>query len=306
MHDHIIVTRDLTRRFEHVLAVNGLNLDVPVGSVYGFLGPNGAGKTTTIRMILGLVRPSRGRIELFGRPAKGALQELLGQIGVLVETPSYYPHLTGQENLQLVARLRQLPNSAVQQALAMVDLEKDGRRLVKHYSLGMIQRLGLAMALLGDPQLLILDEPTNGLDPAGMHEMRTLIRQLPAQYGITVLVSSHLLNEVEQVATHIGIIQHGSLVFQGHSDDLRSRFCETVRLTTDRPPQAQQLLGQLGWQVKAPCDHTLQVKANGAADVAVLVTQLVQAGLKIYHASLEKPSLEDIFLQLTHSEPTGG
>jgi ABC-2 type transport system ATP-binding protein len=283
-----------------VKAVAGLDLCVPEGSIYGFLGPNGAGKTTTIRMLLGLIRPTAGQIEVFGGPVNG---QALARIGALVETASFYPHLTGRENLALIAGLRRLPDREIQRVLNIVDLENAASRLVKHYSLGMCQRLGLAIALLGQPDLLILDEPTNGLDPAGIHEVRALIRDLPQQHGITVFVSSHLLNEVEQIASHISIVLAGTLVFQGTVNDLRARYAETITLITNYPERARDTLAHLGWKVSMECQPNgpdrLKVEANGAPDVALIIQQLVQAGTKIYHASLEKPSLEDIFLKIT-------
>jgi ABC-2 type transport system ATP-binding protein len=306
-HTCVIRTHQLERVFGArkqgpVKAVDGVDIHVPEGSIYGFLGPNGAGKTTTIRMLLGLIRPTAGQVEVFGRALD---RQALAHIGALVETPSFYPHLTGRENIALVAGLRRLPEREIDRALKVVDLEAAANRLVRHYSLGMCQRLGLGMALLGRPSLLILDEPTNGLDPAGIHEIRTLIRELPEQYGITVFVSSHLLNEVEQIASHIGIILNGRLIFQGLAEDLRAQYAETTTLLTDRPEQARETLARLGWQVSLDGSSNrvgaIKVDANGQADVALIIQQLVQAGTKIYHASLEKPSLEDIFLMLTTS-----
>jgi ABC-2 type transport system ATP-binding protein len=301
----IISTHELKRTFtsqkkETIQAVSGLDLHVPQGSIYGFLGPNGAGKTTTIRMLLGLIHPTAGQVTVFGKPLD---RQALNRIGALVETPSFYPHLTGRENLALIAGMRRLPEQEIPRVLKLVDLESSANRLVKHYSLGMCQRLGLAIALLGNPDLLILDEPTNGLDPAGIHEIRALIRELPQQYGITVFISSHLLNEVEQMASHIGIILRGKLIFEGTANDLRASYADTAALETDYPEHACETLAKMGWQVNLehPSDgpELLRVSANGPSDVAVMVQQLVQAGNRIYHASLEKPSLEDIFLKLT-------
>lgn len=289
-----------TRKNGLVNAVAGLDLCVPEGSIYGFLGPNGAGKTTTIRLLLGLIRPTAGQVEVFGGPVN---YQALARIGALVETASFYPHLTGRENLALIAGLRRLPDREIKRVLNIVDLENVASRLVKHYSLGMCQRLGLAMALLGQPNLLILDEPTNGLDPAGIHEVRALIRDLPQQHGITVFVSSHLLNEVEQIASHIGIVLAGTLVFQGTVNDLRARYAETTTLITDDPERARDALAHLGWKVSMERQPNgpdrLKVETNDAPDVALIIQQLVQVGTQIYHASLEKPSLEDIFLKIT-------
>jgi ABC-type multidrug transport system ATPase subunit len=197
MDKFIIETNDLTRRFGSVKAVDGVSLRVPPGSIYGFLGPNGAGKTTTIRMLLGLIRPNAGEVSLFGRSLSEQRLELLRRVGSLVESPSLYPHLTGWENLELIRRMVGGKPSEIEHALAVVRMEDAAHRLVREYSLGMRQRLGLAVALYGQPELLILDEPTNGLDPAGIHEMRELICSLPHE-GLTVFLSSHLLSEVDQ------------------------------------------------------------------------------------------------------------
>ncbi len=303
---YMIQTEGLTRRFGRVAAVEGLELAVPLGSIYGFLGPNGAGKTTTIRMLLGLIRPTAGRVRLFGQPLEGHATDLLARTGSLVETPAVYPHLTGRENLEVIRRLRGGTDAEVSHALAVVGLEDAAGRRAGTYSLGMIQRLGLAAALMGLPALLILDEPTNGLDPAGIHEVRELIRRLPREYGVTVFVSSHLLSEVEQMATHIGIIQAGRLVFQGTPDELRGRCQDHVILKVDRPEAAQEALRRAGWPVVHNGDHTLRVDANGEADAGLLTTQLVRGGHTVFHVELEQPSLENIYLQLTASPAAGG
>ncbi len=304
MPETIIHTINLQRAFNRKLVVNNLNLNVTEGCIYGFLGPNGAGKTTTIRMLLGLIRPTAGGVQIFGKPLDQHHRELLSTIGTLVETPSFYLHLTGKENLQLIAGMRRLPNAEVQRVLKIVDLEKDGNRLVRHYSLGMRQRLGLAIGLLGNPRLLILDEPTNGLDPAGIHEVRELIRQMPGSQGVTVFVSSHLLNEVEQIATHIAIIQAGELLFQGPTAHLRAQYADQARIIPDRPAFAREVLSRLGWRIRVDEEdaNQLAVESNGAPDVALIVQQLVEAGVKVYHASLEQPSLEDIFLKITRCD----
>src|SRR5262245_29498458 len=215
MQKHAIETSGLTRRFGSQLAVDDLNLLVPAAGVYGFLGPNGAGKTTAIRMLLGLIRPDAGEVRLFGQSLKANHRALMSRVGALVEAPSLYPHLTGRENLEVTRRLLGSPRNRIDRALETIKLTRDANRRVREYSLGMRQRLGLALALLNQPELLILDEPTNGLDPAGIHEMRDLLCRLPAELGLTVFLSSHLLSEVEQIASHIGIIQARRLLFQG-------------------------------------------------------------------------------------------
>ena len=307
MEHNVLQTFGLTRRFGSLVAVDQIDLHVPQGSVYSFLGPNGAGKTTTIRMLLGLIRPHSGKVMVFGSALDRERLSILKRVGALVESPSLYPHLTGRENLELVRRMTGGTRAQIDRALSIVRMTQDAHRLVSHYSTGMRQRLGLAVALLNEPELLILDEPTNGLDPAGIHEIRQLICDLPHQSGVTVFVSSHLLNEVEQMAAlveraHIGIIDKGRLIFQGTPDQLRARYQDQVNLNADRLDEAQRLLAGTGWSVAYNYNHHLTVKVNGASDAAMLNTQLVRAGINVYHLSLEQPSLEDIFLALTNSK----
>ena len=230
MTDCAVLTHELTRRFGAITAVDNLSLRVPRGSVYGFLGPNGAGKSTTIRMLLGLIRPHGGHINVLDEPLERRGPPL-ERIGTLVEAPSLYGHLTGRENLEALRRLAGSPAAArIPEVLRLVGLHDAANRLVRTYSMGMRQRLGLALALLRDPELLILDEPMNGLDPAGIHEMRDLLRRLPETTGVTVFLSSHLLSEVEQVATHVGIIREGRLTFEGSLGDLYERTGESITL----------------------------------------------------------------------------
>jgi ABC-2 type transport system ATP-binding protein len=216
-----IETRGLTRTFGSRVAVDALDLHVPPGAVYGFLGPNGAGKTTTIRMLLGLMRPTDGDILLHGEPFSRDRRGLLRNVGALVESPSLYPHLTGEEHLEVIRRLLSVPVQNVREVLELFDLAEDARRPVRTYSTGMRQLLGLAAAWLGHPSLLVLDEPANGLDPAATRKLRGLLRRAVAEQGATVFVSSHVLGEIEQIADQIGIIHRGRLVFQGALSSLR-------------------------------------------------------------------------------------
>jgi len=306
LQEFAITTSGLTRRFGDLTAVDCIDLRVPQSSVYGFLGPNGAGKTTTIRLLLGLIRPHAGEVQLFGQSLRNGRIELLSRVGALVETPSLYPHLTGWENLEVTRRLIGGNRSQIERALAIVKLEQDAHRRVGHYSSGMRQRLGLALALLGEPELLILDEPTNGLDPAGIREMRDLICRLPEEHGVTVFLSSHLLNEVEQVATHIGIIHRGKMLFQGTPDELQAQLEEHVTLEVDQPDVALRLLSQAGWTAQRNGNHRLVVQVNGHSDVAMINAQLVHAGMNVFHLNLKQPSLEDIFLKLTGEQDRQG
>ena len=302
MSDLAIETSGLTRRYGQVVAVEGLDLHVPRACVYGFLGPNGAGKTTTIRMLLGLTRPDAGRIKLFDRALIEDRRTLLGRVGSLVETPSLYQHLTGAENLEVTRRLIGASREGVKRALKTVNLEADAGRLVRGYSLGMRQRLGLALALLNDPELLILDEPTNGLDPAGIRDMRALIRRLSLERRMTIFLSSHLLSEVEQVATHLGIINRGRMVFEGTVSELEARRRQRLRLGVNRPDEARRLLVSSGWAVEEAADGFLTVATQDRAQAAAINGVLVRGGLEVFHLQIEQQSLEDRFLQLTGEE----
>ena len=300
MSDPAIATHDLTRRFGDHVAVDRVNLEVPPRTVYGFLGPNGAGKSTTIRMLLGLLGPDAGRVHLLGRPLVDHREALLREVGALVEAPSVYGHLTGRENLTVTGYLRGgVPASAVDRVLDIVNLRDAEDQRVGAYSLGMTQRLGLALALLGEPQLLILDEPTNGLDPAGIHEMRTLIREFPERAGVTVFISSHLLSEIELMASHVGIIHEGRLVFQGSTEALKARQQSRVALRTNRPGKAQRVLDRDGLAVDSDGDGQLLVHPGDEATAAHCAALLVRAGLDVHHVSLRASSLEETFLSLT-------
>ncbi len=296
---YLIETKSVSRRFGDKLAVDRVDLLVPAGSVYGFLGPNGAGKTTTIRMLLGLIRPSGGEIFVFARPLKSNKLDILSKIGALVESPSLYPHLTGRENLEVTRRLVRAVPRAVDQALSVVKLNADANRLVRTYSQGMRQRLAIALALLNDPALLILDEPTNGLDPAGILEMRELIRKLPVEFGVTVFLSSHLLSEVEQVASHIGIINQGRLLFQGRIEDLQAQRRPRLNLAVERPKDVQAFLIADGWQTRYNGNGHLHVEIKDESDAARINTSLIKAGWQVHQLLVERPNLEETFLALT-------
>jgi ABC-2 type transport system ATP-binding protein len=212
----IVKTNGLTKRHKYNISVNNIDMVVNEGRIYGFLGPNGAGKSTTLKMLLGLVKPTAGEIDIFGKRLNSKNRiEIMNNIGSLIESPSYYGHLTAVENLKIQQTLLDVPMSNIEEVLRIVRLNNQQSKKVAHYSLGMKQRLGLASALLSFPKLLILDEPTNGLDPAGIKEMRELICSLPKKYGMTVIVSSHLLSEIEQMADDVGIIANGKMMYQG-------------------------------------------------------------------------------------------
>ena len=219
--NNMITTCHLTKKYKSFTAVNDVSLHIQKGRIYGFLGPNGAGKSTTMKMLLGLTAPTKGSFTINGKHFPEDRLAILKGIGSLIEAPSFYANLTGRENLDIIRRILDLPKHAVDDALALVGLTEFENRLAKKYSLGMKQRLGLAEALLGSPPILILDEPTNGLDPSGIHEIRNLIKSLPALYDCTVLISSHMWSEIELMADDIGILNHGRLLFEGELEELR-------------------------------------------------------------------------------------
>ena len=290
-------TNDLTRLFGNRVVVDRINLRVPCGVVYGFLGPNGAGKTTTIRMLAGLLRPASGRIAIHGDAFTSERRELLRSVGALVETPSLYPHLSGRENLEISQRLLGLPKSRADEALALFELTASASRLVRTYSLGMRQRLGLALIWIARPSLLLLDEPANGLDPAGTRSLRELLRRLVREYGVTVFLSSHVLSEVEQIADAIGIIDHGRLLFQGKPEELRGSEYR-LALTVDRPADALRIAQVAGWRATESGDHTLSIEADSEFEAARINRELVRAGLEVYAMEPRRPTLEEKFLCL--------
>ena len=219
--EYIMTTEKLTKRYKNFTSVQNVSLHIRKGSIYGFLGPNGAGKSTTMKMLLGLTAPTKGSFTIDGKHFPEDRLTILKEIGSFIESPSFYANLTGRENLDIIRKILQLPQKSVEEALDLVGLTEFGDRLAKKYSLGMKQRLGLAGALLGHPPILILDEPTNGLDPSGIHEIRNLVKSLPALYDCTVLISSHMLSEIELMADDIGVLNHGRLLFEGSLDSLR-------------------------------------------------------------------------------------
>ena len=225
--DYMITTKHLTKKYKNFVSVNHVSLHIRKGSIYGFLGPNGAGKSTTMKMLLGLTAPTEGSFSIDGKHFPEDRMDILKEIGSFIEAPSFYANLTGRENLDVIRRILGLPKESVEDALQLVGLAEFGDRLAKKYSLGMKQRLGLAGALLGRPPILILDEPTNGLDPSGIHEIRELVKSLPGLYDCTILISSHMLSEIELMADDIGILNHGRLLFEGSLDELRQTAVKT-------------------------------------------------------------------------------
>jgi ABC-2 type transport system ATP-binding protein len=303
----VIRTEALTKRYGGLVAVDGVDLRVDQGDLFGFLGPNGSGKTTTVRMLLGLVFATSGRIEVLGRPMPRAAAAVLPSVGSLVEGPAFYPHLSGRANLALFDAAgppgtsdggRRDRRRRVDDALARVGLDGVGRRPVKAYSSGMRQRLGLAAALLRAPRLLVLDEPTNGLDPKGMREVRDLLAELVRTGGTTVFLSSHLLAEVEQVCTRAAIVHQGRLVAQ---DRVEALLAPTGRVTVATPdlPRAAELAAALpGVRLGGRHADRLTVQLDGTVPEE-LNRHLVAGGVRVRELLVERPSLEDVFLNLT-------
>ena len=295
----VITTKGLCKAYGRQFAVDHLDLAVPEGCVYGFIGPNGAGKSTTMKMLLGLIHPSAGQVTLLGQPMNAQNRlALLQKTGSLIESPAGYGHLTGQENLEIVADLKGVPRKDIARVLDIVHLTGDKYRKVREYSLGMRQRLGIAQALLGSPQLLILDEPTNGLDPAGIQEMRALIAGMPDACGATVLISSHLLSELEQIVGQVGILNKGRLLFQGPLEQLQRHSRGDTVLRVLDPACAKNTLARCRvgarWENGAFVLPAMQEQA-----LAQVVRALAENGAGVVAVGSRTKTLEEIFLSLT-------
>ncbi|MDE2935661.1 MAG: ATP-binding cassette domain-containing protein [Chloroflexota bacterium] len=301
MDDFVIRTDGLTKRYGEILAVDGLSMEVPRGRIFGLLGPNGSGKTTTMGMLLGLVKPTAGSFTLFGSNSPHV--ESLRRLGAIVETPAFYPYLSGRDNLAYFQGIGGRSNAAeLDGLLEKVGLADRADSRFRTYSLGMKQRLGLAYALLGDPELLFLDEPTNGMDPAGMAEVRDLIRSLGTG-GRTVLLSSHLLHEVEQVCDSVAILSKGRLIAQGDVDDLvRPGGDERVRLRTTDNARAVEVLKGLDWVTSVDVDGDSLLVATASDRSPEISTALGQAEVYVTEMAAEETSLEQYFLDVTEEE----
>lgn len=296
---YIVETRGLSKSYGDKQVVRDVDLKVPKGCVYGFMGPNGAGKSTTLKMLLGLVRASRGEARIAGKEMnqKNRL-EILKETGSLIESPSYYGHLTGRENLEIVRTLKNAPEKEIDQVLKLVRMERQQNKKAREYSLGMKQRLGLAAALIGKPELLILDEPTNGLDPAGIQEIRELICELPKRMGITVLVSSHLLSEMDQMADYVGIINHGQLIFQNKLDVLHEHSKSKLLLQVMNRTVTLKILESRGVEGRVT-EEGILIPGFSDDRTADLVSALAAGGAGLFRVEERQKSLEDIFLSLT-------
>ncbi|MBD1372092.1 ABC transporter ATP-binding protein [Hazenella sp. IB182357] len=298
----ILETKNLTKKYKEEAVVNAVNLKVKEGSIYGFLGPNGAGKTTAIRLILGLTRSDQGEVYIFEKDFHKHRSEILSKIGSLIESPSYYPHLTGGENLEVFRRIWGIADKKrVDEVLEIVKLTQAKNKKAKNYSLGMKQRLGIALALLHQPQFLILDEPTNGLDPSGIHEIRELVKEMPKQFGITVMLSSHLLSEIEQVATDVGIIREGNLIYQDSLKELQKQAKPQIVLSVDQTERAKNVLADTPFEYFADENEIFILNPESHA-VGLITKTLVEKEITIHRIEERGGSLEQIFLDMVGSD----
>ena len=304
MDEFIIETRHLTKQYGTQKSVSDLNIHVKKGRVYGLLGRNGAGKTTTMKMLLGLTEPTSGEIKLWGKPLRGNEKEVLPRIGSLIESPGFYPNLTATENLRIFAALRGVPSRhAVKDALDLVGLPYRDKKLFSQYSLGMKQRLAIALAVMHDPELFILDEPTNGLDPIGIAEIRTFIRRLCDEGGKTVLLSSHILSEISLMADDIGIIDHGVLLEEESLSALESKNGRFIHLGISDAAQAARLLETVlhTGQFRIDDDKSIRI-FDTSLSLSLLSETMVKGGVALYDLHLCENTLEDYFKRVTGGE----
>ncbi|MGX0617151.1 lantibiotic transport system ATP-binding protein [Staphylococcus hominis] len=296
MINNIVQTQNLTKKFSDSYSVDNLSLNIGSKEIYGFLGPNGAGKSTTMKMLLGLMQPTKGNIKIFNQDISKNRDEILMHVGALIEEPSYYKNLTGLENLQVIQRLLNLPSRNVKEALKIVRLTEHKDKLVKNYSLGMKQRLGIALAIVKFPKLLILDEPTNGLDPSGIQEIRELIKSFPKTYGMTVLISSHLLSEIEHMANTVGIINRGKLLFEGKLTELEEQ--NKILINTNNNRESINLLKSKGYKLEN--NEKPLLLDTTQKDISTAVKLLVNNQFEIYQVQSVQKSLEEKFIEITN------
>lgn len=300
---YCVETNQLTYKFSGGDTVlNNINIQVPTGSIYGFLGPNGAGKTTTLRLILGLLKNQQGTITIFGKEITANRTEILQNVGSLIEAPSLYAHLTATENLKIWQKIYQCPKERIAEVLEIVGLANTGKKRAGKFSLGMKQRLSIAIALLHNPKLLILDEPTNGLDPNGIIEIRELLKKLNADLGTTVIISSHLLAEIEKMVTHVGIIHKGSILFQGTLNDLHLKQTQssTVSFSTDNVTKTKEVIIANGiTPLQSNGNVTIPIAEKKM--IAKINADLVNSGVAVYEIATVKNDLESIFMDLVNN-----
>ena len=304
MSKYVIETKNLTKQYGTQKSVANLNIHVQKGRIYGLLGRNGAGKTTTMKMLLGLTQPTSGKVTIWGKPLQADEKRLLPRIGSLIESPGFYPNLTATENLRIFATLRGVPNrGAIKNALDLVGLPYKDKKLFSQYSLGMKQRLAIALAIMHDPELLILDEPINGLDPIGIAEVRSFIRDLCNERRKTILISSHILSEIALLADDIGIIDHGTLLEEESLAELEAKSSKHIRFTVSDTAQAARILERIFHESRFTIqdDHKIQVH-NLDLPIGRIVTAFVENGLEVSEAATSEESLEDYFKRVTGGE----
>jgi len=300
--EYIIQTTNLDFQYsKNKKILNNLSINVPKGSIYGFLGPNGAGKSTTMRLLTGIIPDDSNSIFLFGKPIQSQIPNVFENIGALVESPALYLHLSGYDNVKYIALLRQVPLSRIDKVLELVDLTAHKKQKAKQYSLGMKQRLAIAMALLSEPELLFLDEPVNGLDPNGIVEIRKLLVKINKEKGVTIFVSSHLLSEIEKMCTHIGIISKGALKYEGTMEDLSRKFetCK-IQITLDEAESWKEKLNSKYANVVLEEQNKITMSLNHTSDIPDFAKQIIQEGARIYEIKILE-GLEEWFMNLTEN-----
>lgn len=303
MPDYIIEAQSLNFRFsKHRKVLDDVSLHIPKGSIYGFLGPNGAGKSTTMRLLTGIIPEQEEAIKIFGKPLKGQLPQVFDNIGSLVESPALYLHLSGYDNLKYIASLRNVPESRIAEVLELVDLQRDAKRKARQYSLGMKQRLAIAMSLLSEPELLLLDEPVNGLDPNGIQDIRKLLVRLNREKGVTIFVSSHLLSEIEKMCTHVGIISNGKLRFEGTIAELgqQSGACK-IQLTLDDAPIWHSRLSADNSTASLDGTQQITMELPSRNDIPALSKKLIEGGAQLYELKILN-GLEEWFMALVNQK----
>ncbi len=300
MSESIIQTHGLDFYFKDFKALDQINLAVPQGSIYGFLGPNGAGKTTTIRVLLDLFHSKTGQVKIFGKELRDNKVEILGRVGALIENPSIYKHLSGRQNLEVVRKMVDVPKARIDEVLKIVRLVDNADKKAKNYSLGMCQRLGLASALLTDPDLLILDEPTNGLDPSGIIEMRELILELNQKHGKTIFLSSHILSEIEKLATDVAIIDQGKILYQGKLDGLQhADGAIELIIEVSQVSEAADILKAMNYTISEQNGRSIHLPIPNKKEVSKINKALVDKNLDVYQLKTSEQNLESIFLNIT-------
>lgn len=304
MGNYIVETIGLSKEFKRFKAVDNINLKIEEGKIYGFLGPNGAGKSTTLKMLLGLVKPTKGQVKILDMDISKNREDILSKIGALIESPSYYGHLTAYENLEILRRVLKLEKNSIEEVLKTVKLWEVRNKKVKEFSLGMKQRLGIAEALIGNPKLLILDEPTNGLDPAGILEVRDLIKSFSKEKGITVIISSHILSEIELIADNVGVINKGRLIYQGKLEKLKEKGTDKIVIGIENFQSCKneviEILTSNGYKISEDEDKLIILGEKSLA--SKICRMIVLAGYDVNYLTYERNSLEEIFLELTKEE----